>query len=62
MVLNFIISKDSDEILIMHRKSNNKEVLMGNETDEIIEELFESLFQKYQRRIRRKAERKRICF
>ena len=48
MVLNFIISKDSDEILIMHRKSNNKEVLMGNETDEIIEELFESLFQKYQ--------------
>ena len=45
---NFISSKDPDEIRTMRTKSNNAEILMGNETDEIIEELFESLLQKYQ--------------
>ena len=48
MVINFISSKDSDEIRTMRTKSNNIEIMMGNETDEIIEELFESLLQKYQ--------------
>ena len=38
MVIN---SKDST-------KSNNVEIKMDNQTDEIIEELFESLLQKYQ--------------
>ena len=47
MVINFVSSKDSDEICIMRTKSNNIEIIMGNETDEIIE-LFESLLQKYQ--------------
>ena len=46
MVINFISSKDSDEILIIRAKSNNIESMMGNETDETIEELFESLLQK----------------
>ena len=32
----------------MHTKSNNVEILMGSETDEIIEELFKSFLQKYQ--------------
>ena len=32
----------------MHTKSNNVEIMMGSETDEIIEELFESFFQRYQ--------------
>ena len=48
MIINFISSKDSDEIRTMHTKSNNIEIMMGNETDEIIEELFEALLQKYQ--------------
>ena len=48
MVISFIFSKDSDEIRTMRTKSNNIEIMMGNETDEIIEELFESLLQKYQ--------------
>ena len=43
MVINFISSKDSDEIRTMHTKSNNIEIMMDNETDEIIEELFKSL-------------------
>ena len=48
MIINFISSKDSDEIRTMHTKSNIMEIMMVNETDEIIEEIFESLFQKYQ--------------
>ena len=43
MTINFISSKDSDEIRTMHTKSNNMQIMMGNETDEIIEKLFNSL-------------------
>ena len=43
-----ISSKNSDEALTMHTKSNNIEIMMGNETNEIIKELFKSLLQKYQ--------------
>ena len=42
----------------MHKKSNNIEIMMGNETDEIIEEPFESLWQKYQEGLEKKNERK----
>ena len=41
-------SKDSDETCTRHTKSNNMEIMTGNETDEIIRELFESLLQRYQ--------------
>ena len=37
MSINFISSKDSDETCNFHTKSNNLEIMMGNETDEIIE-------------------------
>ena len=33
----------------MHTKSNNIEIMMGSETDEIIDELFKSLLQNYQK-------------
>ena len=32
----------------MHAKSNNVEIMMGSETDEIIEELFKFFLQRYQ--------------
>ena len=48
MAINFISSKDSDEARTMHTKSNNVEIMIGSETNEIIEDLFESFFQKYQ--------------
>ena len=32
----------------MHTKSNNVEIIIGSETNEIIENLFESFLQKYQ--------------
>ena len=45
MSINFISSKDSDETRNMHTKSDNIEIMMGSETDDIIDELFESLLQ-----------------
>ena len=49
MQINFIPSKDSVGTRTMHTKSHNIEIMMGNETDEIIEKLFESLLQNYQK-------------
>ena len=49
MAINFISSKeDSTETRNMRTKSDNIEIMMGSETDEIIEELFKSLLQRYQ--------------
>ena len=48
MAINFISSKDSDETRTMHTKSNNVEIMIGSETNEIIMELFKSFLQKYQ--------------
>ena len=33
----------------MHSKSDNIEILIGNETDEIIEDRFDSFLQRYQK-------------
>ena len=47
--INFISSKpDSDETRIMHAKGGNIEIMIGSETNEVIEELLESLLQRYQ--------------
>ena len=48
MAINFISSKDSDETRTMLTKSDNIEIMMGSETDEIIKELFKSLLERYQ--------------
>ena len=48
MSINFISSKDSDETPNIHTKSDNIEIMMGSETDDIIDEPLESLSQKYQ--------------
>ena len=47
MTINFFSSKDSEEIYTMHSKSDNIEILIGNETGEIIEDLFDSFLQRY---------------
>ena len=39
---------DSNDTRTMHTKSNNVEIMIGSETDEIIENLFESSLQKHQ--------------
>ena len=48
MAINFISSKDSDETRTMHTRSNNVEIMVGSEINEIIKHLFESFLQKYQ--------------
>ena len=35
----------------MHTKSNNIEIMVGSEAEEIIEELFKSLLQRYPERL-----------
>ena len=40
MIISVISSKYSDEFCTMNTKRNNLESMMGNETDELIEELF----------------------
>ena len=41
--------KDSDETHIMPSRSDSIEIMMGSETDKIIEELFKSFWQRYQK-------------
>ena len=36
LAINFMSSKDSEETRTMHTESHNIEIMMGNETDEII--------------------------
>ena len=45
MQINFISSRETRTI---HTKSDNIEIMMSSETDEIVEELFKYLLQRYQ--------------
>ena len=44
MEINFVSSKESDEIHIMRTKSENIDILMGSETNDIVKERFKSLY------------------
>ena len=49
IAINFISSiPNSDETRITHTKSNNIKIMIGSDTDEVIEDLFKSLLQRYQ--------------
>ena len=53
--INFISLKPgSDETRIMHTKSDNTEITIGNDNDDIIEELFKSFIQKYEENLQNK--------
>ena len=47
--INVISSKDFEKTCTMRTKNHDIEIMMGNETDEIIDKLFESLLQNYQK-------------
>ena len=49
MAINFISSEDSDETRVLNSKSDNIEIMMGSEVDEITQELFQSFLQRYQK-------------
>ena len=46
--INFVSSKDNDEEQIMHSKSDNIEIMINDEADEVIQVLFQSLLFRYQ--------------
>ena len=49
IAINFISSEDSNETFTIHTNSDRIEIMIGNETDEIIGELFRSILQRYQK-------------
>ena len=48
MSINFISFKDSDAAQNKQTKRDNIEIMMGSETDDIINKHFKSLLQRYQ--------------
>ena len=53
--INFISLKPgSDETRIMHRRSDNIGIMIGDDNDDIIEELFKSFLQKYDENLQNK--------
>ena len=53
--INFTSLKpDFDETLIMHTKSDKKEIMIGSHTNEVIKELFKSFLQRYQEGLQEK--------
>ena len=49
MLINCVSSKIFEETRTMYSPSNNIEILMGSETENIIDELFKSLLQRFQK-------------
>ena len=54
--------EDSNETRTMHAESDNIEIMMGSETDEIIEEHFKSLLQRYQEGLEKSMKRNKFVF
>ena len=46
----------------MHTKSNNTEIMIGSDTNEVIEELFKSLIDKYQENLEKKMSGSEFVF
>ena len=46
----------------MHTKSNNIEIMIGSETDEIINDLFDSLSKRYQKNLEESMNRSHFTF
>ena len=48
IAINFISSKDNDEERVMYLKSDNIEIMINDEVDEVIKKVFRSLENTYQ--------------
>ena len=61
--VNFISLKPgSNETCIMYTRSDNVEIMFGNNNDDIIEQLFESLLQKYEENLQNKMKGSELEF
>ena len=58
----FFFSLDTGEIRTMNSKSDNVEIMMGNETDDIIKKLFKSFKKRYQEGLETKMEGSHFIF
>ena len=59
--INFISLKpSSDETRVMYTKSDNVEIRIGDDINDVIKELFKSLLKRYQENLQEKNERIRI--
>ena len=47
MKVNFMSSKDNVNKRLMNSKSDNKKIMIDNETDEIMTQIFSSLLHRY---------------
>ena len=53
--INFTsLKQDFDETRIMHTKSDNTEIRIGDDTNDVIKELFKSFLQRYQEGLQEK--------
>ena len=62
MRINFISSLDTEKNRIMDSKSDNIEIVMGIERDNIIKELFESFWKRYQKNLEEKMKDSNFVF
>ena len=62
MRINFVSSLDPGKNRIMDSKSDNVEIIMGIETDDIIKELFESFLKNYQKNLEEKMKDSNFVF
>ena len=62
MNITFVSFKDCNEICSLSTKSDNIEIMMGSEADDIIEKLFEYLLQKYQKGLKESMKRSEFYF
>ena len=44
---NFIFSIDNDQICLMHQKSDNLQIMINDEADEVMKKSFNSLRNRY---------------
>ena len=52
MKINFVSSKDySNETHTLSNRSDNREIVMGNKTDDIIDKLLKPFLQRYQEKL-----------
>ena len=46
----------------MHAKSDNVEIMMGSETEEVIKELFQSLLKRYKKKLEKSMDGSHFTF
>ena len=56
------LKPDSDETRIMHTKSDNAEIMIGSDINEVIKEIFKSFLQRYQEGLQEKMRGSEFVF